>query len=70
MGRGNQQRTLDKRPSKDDFIHNLSNHNYQNKLVDVPIDVQAILFRVAIVSGVISLPTTSMVDRTRIKALQ
>ncbi len=56
-------------PSNKNFIQNLSNRHYPNNLADVPTDIQAISLRAAVASGV-SLPTSSMVNRTRIRALR
>ncbi len=57
-------------PSNENFVRNLLNRHYHNKLADEPIDVQAISSRATVASGVISLPITGMVDRTHIKALR
>jgi hypothetical protein len=56
-------------PSNENFVQNSSNCHYRNNLADVPFDVQVILLRVAIASGV-SLLTSSMVDWTRVRALR
>jgi hypothetical protein len=36
-------------PSNENFIKNSSNHHYRNKLVDVPIDIQASSLLVGVV---------------------
>jgi hypothetical protein len=55
-------------PSNNNFVCNLFNRHYRNKLADVLIDIQAILLRAVVASGV-PLPKSSMVDRTCIRAL-
>jgi hypothetical protein len=60
---------IDNVPSNENFVQNLSNRHYRNNLVDISIDVQAILLRAAVASGVSS-PTSSMVNQTCIQALR
>ena len=56
-------------PSNKNFVRNLSNRNYRNKLADTPIDIASVFAGASVASGVMS-PTTRMVDQACIHALR
>jgi hypothetical protein len=53
--------------SNENLVQDSSKRHYRDKLVDILIDIQAILSRAAVAFEVSSL-TLSMVDRTRVRA--